>query len=95
MDIKGLKAQIDTKDTSMLLKVMRAVREELITQLSLNVFGSSHFDHLFPSVKVSVSRNELRKRLIADVISIFDTACVNQSLKSLKVRVLPNKIISH
>jgi len=93
MDVKELKAQIDTKDVSMVLKVMRAVREELITQLLLNVFGSSHFDHLFPVGKVGVSRDEHRKRFIADVLSVFDTACVNQSLKGLKVRMLPNNII--
>ena len=41
MDVKDLKVQIDTKDASMVLKVMRAAREELITQLSFNVFGSA------------------------------------------------------
>lgn len=93
MDVKELKAQIDTKNVSMVLKMMLAVTEELIPQLSLNVFGSSHFDHLFPAVKVGVNRYEHRKRLIADILSVFDTACVNQSLKRLKIRVLPNKII--
>ena len=94
MDVKELKAQIDTKDVSMVLKVMCAVGEELSTQLSLNVFGSSRFDYLFPTGEGGVSRDEHGKRLIADVLSVFDTACVNQSLKCLKVRVLPNEIIS-
>lgn len=58
MDVKELKVGIDTKDASMVLKVMGDVRGELITQLSLNVFGSSHLDHIFPSGKGGVSRDE-------------------------------------
>ena len=95
MDVKDLKVQINTEDASMVIKVMHAVREELATQLALNVFGGSRFDHLVPTSKGSVRGDELRKRLVADVLSVFDTACINQSLKTLKVRMLTDEGVRH
>jgi len=95
IDVNDLKVGINTKDASMVIKVMRAVREELTIQLALNIFGGSCSDHLVPTSKGSVSGNKLRKRLVADVLSVFDTACINQSLKTLKVRMLTDEGIRH
>ena len=95
IDVKDLKVSFDTKNTSVVTGVLCAVREELVAQLTLNIFDGSYFDHLVPTGKGSISRDEVSKHLIANVLSIFDTACINQSLKTLKFRMLMDKGVRH
>ena len=95
MDVKNIKVKIDTKDVTKALKVIRPIREELTTELVFGVFDSSSFDHIFPSNKGSMIGNKLRKQFITNILNIFDTACINHSLKALKARVLLNEGIGH
>jgi len=95
MDVNKIKIKlgIDTQSVSDMLDIMLSVREDLQTQLPLEIFSSSRFQHLFPITKSSMSRDKLGEFLITDFFRIFDVACINHCLDVLKVRVLPNEII--
>ncbi len=90
VDISKIKVKIDTKDMQKFTEMMLAVGKELETQLSLNVFIPSRFQHFIPTGECGMSGDEFRKRLFTDVLSVFDTACVNNSLKTLKTLTLQN-----
>ena len=97
MYIKDLAVSIDidTKDTHRYLDIMQNVRDKLETQLSLNVFSSSSVKHLFPITEISMRGDEYRKQVITDVLRVFDSACIEESLKTVKTRMLPHEIVSH
>jgi len=97
MDIKKLKREIevDTKDAEMFLGKILTVRDELKTQLALNILSGSSSLQFIPTPEGGMSGDELRKRLIVEFLRIFDAACVNECLKTIKTRVLPDKSIIH
>ena len=84
---------VNTKGVCDALDMMQGVREELESQLSLDIFDPSRFQHLFPITESSVSGNKFRELIIADFLRVFDTTCVKHSLEGLEVRVYPNEIV--
>jgi hypothetical protein len=85
-------AEIDTKDVAEIVSNWQQVRDELRTQIALNVFNPSRVKHLIPTTEMGMGRDELGE-LVSLFFHLFDTTCVNHCLKGLKVSVLPDKII--
>ena len=73
------------------LLILFDLRRELQLQLADSPISASGFEHLFPVLEGSVSRDELIKRLSAYVLFAFDAASVKECLKRLEVRVAPNE----
>ncbi len=95
VDINDLSVEIDVKETEMLLNKMLAVEDELKTQFPLCIFNDCGILKFIPTPECRMSGDEFGKQLIAEFLRIFDSACINECLKTIKTRVLTDKTFSH
>lgn len=96
MDVNDIRVVIDTDTTAAVaaLETMLGVRKELATQLAPNGFGIGCLDEFGPRAETRMSRDECIEMLAADFVKSFDAACIEHSLKALKVRVLLDEAVS-
>ena len=97
MDVSkiAVRMHVDTAAMCRRLNTLALLQKSLKAQLPFEVNTVGFGDHFLPILKPGVSRKEFGKLFATEFFRVFDAACIDHCLESLKIGILGYETIGH